>query len=106
MIKIIFNMIIVTAIIIFALFNQDDMVLNIVNLYEIILPKFFVVIVAFVLGFVAAMLVFSVKLFGLRMKLRNLGNKYKSAETKLNNAGISHLPVRNKFLKFIKPNAR
>jgi uncharacterized integral membrane protein len=106
MIKLIFNLIIVTSIIIFALYNQDDMVLNIVNFYEIILPKFFFVIITFVLGFVAAMLVFSVKLFGLRMKLRNLGNKYKSAETKLNNSGISYLPSRNKFLKFIKPNAR
>jgi uncharacterized integral membrane protein len=102
MLKIIFNTLVVAIIILFALFNQDDVTLSVVNLYEIVLPKFFVVICAFLLGFVTAILVFSVKIVGLKLKLHNLKNKYRSAQTLLNNAGIAPLSAGQKLLKLFR----
>ncbi|MBT4989421.1 MAG: DUF1049 domain-containing protein [Rickettsiales bacterium] len=106
MFKIIFNMIIITIIIIFALFNQDDMVLNFFNMYEIILPKFFVVTSTFVAGFLMAVMAFSIKLFSLKMRLKNLANKYKSAQLKLNNAGLNQVTAKQQFLRIFKFNGR
>lgn len=102
MFKVIFNIIIVAIIIVFALFNQDDMVLNFANLYEIILPKFFVVICAFVIGFVTAVSVFSLKLFTLKFRLRNVSNKYKAAQLRLNSAGLTEMGIKQQVLKLFR----
>ena len=99
-------MMVVMIVIIFALFNQDDMVLNIVNMYEVILPKFFVVICAFLIGFIVAIMVFSVKVFSLKLKLRKLAIKYKAAQIRLNNAGLSEIGIKQKILKLFRFNDR
>ncbi|MBL6785035.1 MAG: DUF1049 domain-containing protein [Rickettsiales bacterium] len=104
MLKIIFNMLIITFVVIFSLFNQDDMALNIFNVYEIILPKFFLVVFAFATGFLLAVLIFSIQIFSLKMRFKSLSNKYNMSQQKLENAGLNNSGIKEQIRKFLKLN--
>ena len=89
---------------VFSLLNKELMTLNMFNIYEVLLPKFFTIIIAFVLGFLFAVTIFSIKIFALKMRLRSLNNKYKSLKLSSSNIGISSDNLKTKILKIFKLN--
>ena len=104
MVKILLNILIILLIIVFSLLNKELMTLNMFNIYEVLLPKFFTIIIAFVLGFLFAVTIFSIKIFALKMRLRSLNNKYKSLKLSASNIGISSDNLKTKILKIFKLN--